>query len=141
MIPRLYTMKRLLPFLFIALLLVCSCKTKQQTLTEYVYLERTDTLRQTLWRVDSVSVHDSIVTVVKGDSVLIERWHTKYKEKLRIDTVERIKAVTEWRTRTEVKTVEVNKLYWWQKALMWIGGIGIFAGIGLGTFRVFRVRL
>lgn len=32
---------------------------------------------------------------------------------------------------SEIKEVPVNHLYWWQKALMFIGGIGIVAGAGL----------
>lgn len=32
---------------------------------------------------------------------------------------------------SEIKEVPVNRLYWWQKALMFIGVVGIVAGAGL----------
>lgn len=32
---------------------------------------------------------------------------------------------------SEIKEVPVNHLYWWQKALMFLGGVGIVAGAGL----------
>ena len=32
---------------------------------------------------------------------------------------------------SEIKEVPVNRLYWWQKALMFLGGVGIVAGAGL----------
>lgn len=156
-------MKRfnILPFLFLVLLLVCSCKTKQQTLTEYIYIEKTDSLRHLSSRIDSLlkestkrdSIHekDSVVVMIKGDTVMVDRWHTVYKEHTDYDTQKEKEIVhdTIYQTHTEYidryvdreVTVEVNKLYWWQKALMWIGGIGIVAGIGLGTLRIFRVRL
>ena len=82
---------------------------------------------------------------------MIDRWHSVYKEHTDYDTQKEKEIVhdTIYQTHTEYidryvdreVTVEVNKLYWWQKALMWIGGIGIVAGIGLGTLRIFRVRL
>ena len=31
---------------------------------------------------------------------------------------------------SEIKEVPVNRLYWWQKALMFIGLAGLAAGIG-----------
>ena len=36
---------------------------------------------------------------------------------------------------SEIKEVPVNRLYWWQKALMFIGGIGIVASAGLLILR------
>ena len=36
---------------------------------------------------------------------------------------------------SEIKEVPVNHLYWWQKALMFIGGVGIVAGAGLLILR------
>lgn len=38
-------------------------------------------------------------------------------------------------SHSETKEVPVNRLYWWQKALMFIGGIGIVAGAGLLILR------
>jgi hypothetical protein len=66
------------------LLLFCSCRT-----TEYIEVEkiRTDTLIETLLMYDSIHIHDSIHIKEKGDSVWEERWHTKYIEKILMDTI------------------------------------------------------
>lgn len=34
-------------------------------------------------------------------------------------------------SHSEIKEVPVNRLYWWQKALMFLGGVGVVAGAGL----------
>ena len=41
------------------------------------------------WRVDSVSVRDSIVVRQVNDTVLVEKWHSTWREKelLKVDTV------------------------------------------------------
>lgn len=68
-------------------LLICalfgSCTT-----TKYVPVieHKTDTVRQCLTLRDSIWLHDSISVKEKGDTVRIERWHTKYVEKQVHDT-------------------------------------------------------
>ena len=59
------------------------------TATKYVEVEkvRTDTTYITKWQRDSVWLHDSIHVTEKGDTVRIEKWHTKYKEKQVHDTL------------------------------------------------------
>lgn len=116
---------RMRQILWVVLLLAiaCSCKTQRQIQTEYVYIHQTDTLNQVRWRVDSINVHDSIVTLIKGDTVITDRWHTLYKERLRVDTIEKICTETVFQTKVKIETQieEVNRLHWWQTALMWIG--------------------
>ena len=71
--------------LMIAWLIVgASCTT-----TKYVSVPEvhTDTVRITNHQTDSIFVHDSIYHMEKGDTILIERWHTKYKEKIVYDTI------------------------------------------------------
>ena len=130
---------RFLVPVMLLLLVLSGCKTQRQIQAEYVYAEKTDTLTQFKWRVDSINVHDSIVTLIKGDTVQIEKWHTAYKERLRVDTVEKVRTETVFQTRTETKVQEVNRLYWWQKALMWIGGIAGILAFGIGIFKVRRL--
>ena len=48
---------------------------------------------------------------------------------------DRFKESTESREIETIVEKEVNILYWWQKVLMWIGGIAIVAGILLITRR------
>ena len=65
-------------------LLFCSC-----TKTEYITVEkvRNDTVWQNHTKHDSIWVHDSIRVTDKGDTVRIEKWHTKYVETEKHDTV------------------------------------------------------
>ena len=64
--------------------IICSCKQ-----TEYVTVEkvRTDTTYITKHQRDSVWLHDSIKVTEKGDTIRIEKWHTKYVESIRHDTL------------------------------------------------------
>ena len=66
------------------LALLASCKQ-----VEYVPVieHRTDTTYITKWQRDSVWLHDSIMVTEKGDTVRIEKWHTKYVEKQVHDTL------------------------------------------------------
>ena len=62
---------------FLLCLLFSSCTT-----TQYVPVieHKTDTLIVTKHQHDSIHVHDSIMVSEKGDTVRIEKWHTKYIE-------------------------------------------------------------
>ena len=131
---------RSLLWVFIFFILFCACNTNKQIQTEYVYIQQTDTLNQIKYRVDSINVHDSIVTLIKGDTVITDRWHTLYKERHRVDTVEKVRTETVYQTRTETQIQEVNRLYWWQKTLMWIGGIGLILTIGAIFISIFTIR-
>ena len=68
---------------FLLCLLFSSCAT-----TQYVPVieHNTDTLIVTKHQHDSIHVHDSIMVSDKGDTVRIEKWHTKYIEKQVHDT-------------------------------------------------------
>ena len=129
-------MKKIFPVLFALLLLLPACKTGQHTITEYVYVEKVDTVQMMKLRVDSVVVRDSVVTLIKGDTVITDRWHTLYKEKVRVDTVSTVKYLTQYQTRTETVIKEVNVLRWWQKLLMWIGALSLISGIAVGMWKL-----
>lgn len=94
----------------IFLIIFSSCRTVRQTQTEYVYIDRTDTLFQSKLRTDSIVMHDSIVTLIKGDTIQIERWHTKIKERLCVDTVEKVLTETVYQTKKEIQVKEVDRL-------------------------------
>ena len=78
---------------------------------------------------DSIYVHDSIFTLIKGDTVYIyknkETNHliNKADTFIKTDTIKVPITITKTVTKTETCVNEVNKLYWWQKILMSIGGI------------------
>ena len=68
-------------FLILAVLLMlsfCGCTTTRHT---------TDTLIQTKVQKDLVWLHDSIHVSEKGDTIRIEKWHTRYIERLSHDTL------------------------------------------------------
>lgn len=78
---------------------------------------------------DSIYVHDSVFTLIKGDTVYIsnnkETNHLVNKTNtiVKTDTIKVPVEITKTVTKTETSVKEVNKLYWWQKILMSIGGI------------------
>ena len=78
---------------------------------------------------DSIYVHDSIFTLIKNDTVYIsknkETNHliNKTDTIVKTDTISVPIEITKIVTKTETCVKEVNKLYWWQKILMSIGGI------------------
>lgn len=78
---------------------------------------------------DSIYVHDSIFTLIKDDTVYISknketnRLVNKTDTIIKTDTIKVPVEITKTVTKTETCVNEVNKLYWWQKILMSIGGI------------------
>ena len=127
--------KYLIGIMITFVLLFSSCKT-----TEYVKVP-VETVR-TEYKVqrDSVYLHDSInvYTEIKGDTVYITKLKYKMKETFKTDTILKTDSIP---TIVEVeKVVQVNKLYSWQKALMWIGGVGllILLILGINKFKIWK---
>ena len=118
---------------------LAGCKTREVVVTEH----HTDTLRLVQHHRDSIYLHDStfVREFVQGDTVRIvtEMWHTKYRDRLKTDTL--------YRSRTDSVPVpypvvkEVKKpLTMIEKALM---GTGIASIVGLlfYFFILFKKRL
>lgn len=105
-----------------------SCRTQKQVTDNVQYIHLTDTLRVVSLRVDSVIERDSIVTLIKGDTVRIERWRDRWYRSADTVTVVRWKVKTLYRTKTVTITPPPVKapLSWWQKVLMWAGGLALF---------------
>lgn len=133
-------MKNLI-FAIILSVVMVSCKTK-----EYVPVveHHTDTLRLVQHHRDSIYLHDStfVREYIQGDTVRIitEMWHTKYRDRLKTDTI--------YRSRTDsvpvpypvVKEVAA-KLSAWQKFRLHLANIllmvvGLF--VGLKIYRLLR---
>lgn len=114
--------------LLLLLLLCCSC-TKRVYETQYVeqpvYLH--DTLRSTIYSHDTTIVKDSVFFAINGDTIVRERYNTIERIKVAHDTIMRFveKPVEVVREKNVEKQVEVNRIYWWKKFLMWMGGIGV----------------
>ena len=117
--------------------LLASCRQ-----VEYITVEkvRTDTTYITKWQKDSVWLHDSIRVREKGDSVWVERWHTQWRDRLRVDTIYQAThdTIPQPYPIETVKVVEKD-LSWWQKLRLWIGNIGLL-GI-LGVIGYYGVRI
>lgn len=112
---------------FVILLGLCAMCSSCTT-TKYVPVPEyhTDTLIQTKVVHDSIYINDSTVITEKGDTVTIEKWHTKYALKEVHDTTYISKTDTVPKPYPVETIKEVEKpLAWWQKALMWLGVIPI----------------
>ena len=121
------TLKQLLVGLLmgiIACAMITLCAGCKSVETVVVKEQHTDTLMITKHQRDSVWLHDSIHVTEKGDTIRIEKCHTKYIEKAVHDTLYQSK-------RDSIPyPVEVTKevaapLKWWQKTLMYLGVITI----------------
>lgn len=120
---------------------LCGCKTKYITETEYkevpVVMHDTvqshDTLKTIALRIDTTIVKDSVYFAIKGDTIFKERYSTKWRIKMVHDTIftasdkrahEENPVETKHNTdKSDIK--EVNRIYWWQKVLMLIGGASL----------------
>ena len=102
---------------------MCSC-----TKTEYITVEkvRTDTTYITKQQRDSIWLHDSIHIRERGDTMLIERWHTKYVESIRHDTCYQSRVDSVPVPYPVMKLVE-KELSKTQKGLMGLGLLSLIA--------------
>ena len=115
--------------LVVLALVCCSCKTRYITQTDYkeVPVVMHDTIAKNIWRIDTTIVKDSVYFAVKGDTIFKERYNTKWRIKVAHDTIRNVveKPVEVFRTSIKTETKEVNRIYWWQKVLMIIGGASL----------------
>lgn len=111
-------------------MIVCSFFTSCKSV-EYVFVPQThtDTLIQTKVQHDSIYINDSTVITEKGDTVKIEKWHTKYIEKQVHDTtyVSKIDSIP---APYPVEVKVEKQLTWWQQTrlhlvniLLWLMAI------------------
>lgn len=133
-------MRKIIVMILAAVVMV-SCKTK-----EYVPVveHHTDTLRLVQHHRDSIYLHDStfVREYIQGDTVRIitEMWHTKYRDRLKTDTVYRSKTDSVPVPYPVVKEVAA-KLSAWQKFRLHLANIllmtvGLF--VGLKIYRLLR---
>jgi hypothetical protein len=102
------------------LLMFCSCKAHEKLVV--VTEHRTDTTYIVKQRTDSIWMHDSIHVREKGDTVMIERWHTMYKEKMIRDTLLQCR-VDSVPVPYPVERLVEKPLTWWQKARLSLANI------------------
>lgn len=107
----------------VAMMLLCSCTTTKVVTVEKV---RNDTTFITKQKRDSIWLHDSIHVKERGDTMLIERWHTKYIERVTHDTTYVATHDTIPQPFQVIKMVE-KELNWFQKTFMTVGMVAIIA--------------
>lgn len=128
---------------FLLSLLMSGCRTRYITQEIPVVLHDRDSVVsvQHIHTHDTLMMRDSVYHYVQGDTIRIERWHTlqSVNHIARIDTLWRERIVEQPVQVTTTELREVNHLYWWQKCLMWCGGIALLIG-GAGAWWKFRRR-
>jgi len=102
-----------------AICALCSCST-----TKYVPVPEyhTDTLLLTRNIRDSIYVHDSTYVREAGDTILIERWHTRWRDRWRTDTIYQSK-VDSIPYPVEVTKEVPAQLTWWQQTRLYMANI------------------
>ena len=122
----------------LACLLISLCGCKAQKVVERVEVPVVVTQEHTIESVkvdhvrDTLIQRDSIYHYIKGDTVLIERWHYLQgsTKAVRVDTLIKVDSVQVPVVTTKVvtKTEQVEKpLHWWQRAMMLMGGLALIA--------------
>lgn len=110
----------------LGLWLLVGCKPQEVIVERPVVVEHTTTHNHTDIVRDTLVMRDSVFTLIKGDTLLVEKWHylQAVTNALKSDTVrDTVPVVTEV-VRTEVREV-AKPLSWWQKTLQWCGGIAL----------------
>lgn len=124
-----------------ALFIILSAFLSACTTTKYITvpITHTDTLYVTKHQRDSINVRDSIYIKDRGDTVWIERWHTKYVERLRTDTLIEHRADTV-SVPVEVQVEVPRRLTWWQQTRIHAGELLFALLIGAAAFSVWRLK-
>ena len=115
-------------------LLMCSCKS-----IEYVPVVEKHTVHDSIYftqiQRDSIWQHDSILIKDRGDTVWVEKWHTKYVEKQVHDTTY-IAKVDSIPVPYEVKVEVPAELSFVQKLCVYVGAFVIFIGMILLFWKI-----
>ena len=122
-------------FAFMLIIVLIAMLTSCKTRTVVVETVRTDTTYITKQQRDSIWLHDSVHVVEKqsGDTVYLlrDRWHTKYIESTKHDTIYQSR-VDSIGVPYPVEVQVEKPLSWWQKIRMRMGDtLAILAGIAI----------
>ena len=112
--------------LWICVLLMIALWLTSCTTTKVVTVEKvkTDTTYITKHQRDSIWLHDSIHVTERGDTIRIERWHTKYVEREVHDTLYRAKTDSIPVPYEVVKEVP-RKSTWFERIMFCTGIVSI----------------
>ena len=93
--------------------------------------------------VETVSYRDSVRLVERVDSIHVHTWvekvtvHTRYRDRWRVDTILIHRRDSVPYPVPVTKEVIKYQLRWWQKPLVWLGGLTL---IGLAVWWLVRAR-
>lgn len=128
-------MKKVLSILLFVVLF-CSCtKTEYITIPEY----HTDTTYIAKHQRDSIYLHDSISVKEKGDTIQIEKWHTKYIEREIHDTTYQSKVDSVPKPYPVIKEVPAD-FSWWQTTRLYIADILLWVLLIGGILWIIKKR-
>ncbi len=108
-------------FIIPILILLTACKPIKEIIEVPVEVVKKEYIHDT--KTDSIYVKDSIDRYIKGDTVFIYKERTKFRYINKTDTILKTDTVPKILVKTTVKEVKVNYIKWYQKLLMWMGGI------------------
>ena len=127
-------------FVFVAMMVLCALTGCRGTEIVTVEKVRIDTLREYHTTYDSIHVHDSVSVVVKGDTVIKDRWHTEWRDRWQHDTVYVARTDSVPKPYPVVKEVE-RQMSSWECFVMWAGRLALIAlalAVGYGAYRVWK---
>ena len=109
------------------------------TRTVYVPTQsvKTDSIAVEIVRVDSIYIRDSIAVLDRGDTVRIDRWHTRYITRIDTAVIERAhidSIAVPYRVEVE------RPLTLWQRIKLSLGGWAILAVLTAAVVVVWRHR-
>ena len=120
------------------LVTLAGCKTHERIVE--VERVRTDTTYITKHQRDSVWLRDSIHVKDKGDTVTIERWHTKYIERATHDTIYQATHDTlPLPYPVEVVTKVEKPLTWWQRTRLHVANIVLLLLVIYGGAKLWKL--
>ena len=124
--------------LWICVLLMIALWLTSCTTTKVVTVEKvkTDTTYITKQQRDSIWLHDSIHVTERGDTIRIEKWHTKYIEREVHDTLYRAKTDSIPVPYEVVKEVP-RKKSWFERTMF---SVGIIALMALALFLAMKIK-
>lgn len=123
-------------FVIVMLALFTGCAhTKYVTVVEH----HTDSVYIAQHQRDSIYLHDSTFVEVKGDTTLIERWHTAWRERIVHDTsvVVRVDSVP---VPYPIEKKVEKQLSWWQRSQMYAGDVLLVLLAGGIVYGILKIK-
>ena len=119
------------------LLLLTGCTT-----TKYIPIEtvRIDTMKVTKYERDSIYIHDSTIVREKGDTMFIEKWHTRWRDRWLHDTVYQSRVDSVPKPYPVEKRVPAE-LTWWQQTRLHLANILLYALLAFGVIKLGKFLL